>query len=174
MDSRPTASGASPVLVSPATGGTAIAFVFAADIKSGFRELLRHEIERRSRRDQLFLLGGVLEIPDDALGVLHHPPAYISLIDRLALLRVFLQVRDAGEAERQFRVVEMLLPLEVDLEILPFDRMQLVLQPDDTGFAIRGFLLPRKNGLWSTPSISRSLGGLQPAKLSKVVNMSVT
>src|SRR5215218_4123831 len=80
--------------------------------------LLRHEIELRARRNQLLLLGAVLELPDDALGVLHHPPAHIALVDGVTLLRVFLQMRDAGKAERQFRIVEVLLPLEVDLEVL--------------------------------------------------------
>src|ERR1700676_3663379 len=116
-----------------------------ADMNLGCCEGLRYEIERRSRRDQLFLLGRALEIPDDALRVLHHPPADVALVDGLALLRVFLQMRDAGEAERQFRIVEMLLPLEVDLEVLPFDRMQLVLEPDDAGFAVRGRLLAERS-----------------------------
>src|SRR5687768_2610829 len=89
--------------VSPAAGRARVTSVFRSDIAvSGFRELLRHEVERCSRRDQLFLLLAVLEIPDDALGVLHHPPAHVTLVDRLALLRIFLQMRDAGEAEVQF------------------------------------------------------------------------
>jgi hypothetical protein len=53
--------------------------------------------------------------------VLHHPPAYVTLIDRFSFLRVLHEVRDACKAQRQFRVMKVLLTLEVDLEILPFD-----------------------------------------------------
>src|SRR6266568_3569242 len=83
---------------------------------SGLLALLWHEIECRARRNQFLLLGALLEVADDTLGVLHHPPANIPLVDRLTLLRVFLQMRDTGKAERQFRIMKMLLPLEVDLE----------------------------------------------------------
>ena len=34
--------------------------------------------------------------------------------------------------------------------------------------------LPRKNAVWSMPSMMRSFGGSQPANFSSVVNMSVT
>src|SRR5271156_4947057 len=93
--------------LSPAANRGPAAFVSGTGTSLGFREGFWHEVERRSRRDQLFLLGAVLEVPDDALRVLHHPPAYVALVDRLAFLRVFLQVRDAREAKRQLRVVEM-------------------------------------------------------------------
>src|ERR1700752_3135922 len=73
--------------------------------------LLRREVERRPRRDQLFLLHAVLEVADDAVRMLHHPPAHIALVDGLTLLRVLLQMGDAGETERQLRIVEMLLAL---------------------------------------------------------------
>ena len=33
--------------------------------------------------------------------------------------------------------------------------------------------LPRKNGVWSTPSIIRSRGGSHPTNFSKVVNMHI-
>src|SRR5271167_4979577 len=138
MDPRLAASAASPACASAAC---APALVVRADINLGSRKSLRHEVERCSGRDQLFLLGALLEVPDDALRVLHHPPAYVALVDRLAFLRVFLQVRDAREAKRQLRVVEMLLPLEIDLEVLPLHGMQFVLEPDDAGFAIRRWLL---------------------------------
>jgi hypothetical protein len=49
--------------------------------------------------------------------VLHHPPAHVLLVDGLALFRVVLEVRDAREAQRQLRVMEVLLALEVDLEV---------------------------------------------------------
>src|SRR6266702_5464733 len=52
---------------------------------SGLLALLRHEIECRARRNQFLLLGAVLEVPDDALGVLHHPPANVALVDGLTL-----------------------------------------------------------------------------------------
>src|SRR4051794_26090974 len=73
--------------------------------------LLWHEIECCPRRNQFLLLGAILELADDALGVLHHPPADVSLVDGFTLLRVLLQMRDTGKAERQFRIVEVLLPL---------------------------------------------------------------
>ena len=68
--------------------------------------------------------GGLLH---DALGVLHYPPAHITLVDRLSFLRVFLQMGNAREPKRQFRIVEMLLALEVDLEVFPFDGVQFIL-----------------------------------------------
>ena len=64
--------------------------------------LLRHEVEFGPRRDQFLLFHAVLEGADDAVRMLHHPPAHVALIDRLTLLRIFLQVRDAREAQRQF------------------------------------------------------------------------
>src|SRR5206468_4661919 len=103
--------------------------------------LFGDEIERGAGRNQLLFLGALLKIPDDALGMLHHPPANVALVDGITLLRVFLQMRDAGKSQRQFRIVEMLLPLEVDLEVLPLHGVQFVLQPDDAGLAIGGFLL---------------------------------
>src|ERR1700712_5766282 len=125
----------------PAAPFAIVSALVGAVMVSGLGVLLGHEVERGAGRNQFLLLRTVLELPDDALRMLHHPPAHIALVDGLTLLRVLLQMRDAGEAERQFRIVEMLLPLEVDLEVLPLHRMQFVLEPDDAGLAVRGRLL---------------------------------
>src|SRR4051812_15790141 len=101
---------------SPAVRDVAITTA-AAPESASTGVLLRHEVERRSGGDQLLLLGAVFEVADDAMRMLHHPPADVALVDRFPFLRIFLQVGNAGEAERQFRIVEMLLPLEVDLEV---------------------------------------------------------
>src|SRR5712671_4620145 len=107
-----------------AVSAVACAVAVCADIGLRSRSGFRHKVERRARRNELFLLGAVLECLYDPLRVLHHPPAHISLVHGLALFRVFLQVSNAGKAQRQFRVMEMLLALEVDLEVLPFDGVQ--------------------------------------------------
>ena len=67
-----------------------------ADIVRLPRILLRHEIERRAGRNQFFLLHAVLELAHHAMSMLHDPPAHVTLVDRLALLGVFLQMGDAG------------------------------------------------------------------------------
>src|SRR6516164_5231293 len=40
--------------------------------------------------------------------------------------------------------MEVLLALEVDLEILPFDCVQFLVEPDDTGVPVRAFLPAQK------------------------------
>src|SRR5581483_2479445 len=127
----PTAVAPTPCEASRLEQQCVAAFSTAPASLSSVRVLFGHEVERRSRRDQLLLLHAVLEVANDAVGVLHDPPAHVALVDRLALLRVLLEVGDAGKSKRQFRIVEVLLPLEVDLEVLPLHRMQLVLEPDD-------------------------------------------
>src|ERR1700730_8146428 len=133
------------VLVSP--WRSRCAPMLSADRALSPRVRPRHEIERRSGRDELFSLFAFLELPDDAVRVLHHPPAHIALVHGFAFFRVLLEVRNAGKAERQFRVVEVLLALEVDLEVLPFDRVQLFVEPDHAGIPVRGLLLAEKE--WS-------------------------
>src|SRR5262249_2676958 len=104
-----------PGVTSPLRKGRSLSGEGAAcaGTTSSSRVGLRHIVERRSRRDELFLLGALLELPDNSLRVLHHPPAHIALADGLSFLRVLHQVRDPGKAERQFRVVKVLLALEV-------------------------------------------------------------
>src|SRR4051812_10256639 len=113
-----------------------VSALVGAFIASALGVLLGNEVERGAGRNQFLLPGALLEVPDDALRMLHHPPAHVALVDRVPLLRVFLQMRDAGKAERQFRIMEMLLPLEVDLEVLPLHGVQFVLQPDDAGLTV--------------------------------------
>src|SRR5271166_5767611 len=41
----------------------------------------RHEVERRSRRDELLSFLALLKLPDNTMRVLHHPPAHVPLVD---------------------------------------------------------------------------------------------
>src|SRR6516165_1108201 len=120
------------------------ALMLSADRILSPRVRPRHEIERRSGRDKLFSLFAFLELSNDSMRMLHHPPAHVSLVDGFAFFRVLLEVRNAGKTERQFRVVEVLLALEVDLEVLPFDRVQLFVEPDHARVAVRALLLAEK------------------------------
>src|SRR5258708_12246883 len=76
--------------------------------------------------------------------MLHHPPAHVPLVDRFSFFRVLHEVGNAGKYQRQFRIVNVLLTLEVDLEVFPFDGMQFFVKPDDAGIAVRGLLLAKK------------------------------
>src|SRR5215510_3177189 len=105
---------------------------------------LRHEIERRSARDEFFSFFAFLELPNNSARMLHHPPAPVPLVDGLSFFRVLHEVRNAGKTQRQFRVVKVLLALEVDLEVFPFDRVQFFVQPDHAGISVRGLLLAEK------------------------------
>src|SRR5262245_56887477 len=105
---------------------------------------LRHEIERRSARDELFSFFAFLKFPNNSARVLHHPPTHVPLVDGLAFFRVLHKMRNAGKAQRQFRVVKVLLALEVDLEVLPFDGVQFFIEPDYAGVSVRGLLLAKK------------------------------
>src|SRR6266852_6330087 len=127
-----------------AASSAACALAFCADMSLGGRSGSWDEIDRRSGRDELFFLGAVLELPNDPLRVLHHPPAHVPLVDGLSFFRVLHEVRNAGKAQRQLRVVKVLLAFEVDLEVFPFDGMQLVLEPDHAGFSVGLFLLAQK------------------------------
>src|SRR6516165_9694696 len=129
-----------PVFLSPSR----CALMLSANRASSPRVRPRYEIERRSRRDELFLLFAFLELPNDSVRVLHHPPAHVALVHGLAFFRVLHEMGDAGKAERQFRVVEVLLALEVDLEVLPFDCVQLFVEPDHARVAVRSLLLAEK------------------------------
>src|ERR1700730_13967321 len=91
----------------------------------------RDEIQRRPRRDEALLLGALLEVPHDPAGVLHDPPPHERLVDGLPLLRIFWEVDDPGESERDLGVVEVLLALEADLELRPLHRVQFLVQPDE-------------------------------------------
>src|SRR5262249_45423109 len=104
--------------------------VLAGGASLGPRVRPRHEVEWRSCRDELFFLFAFLELPNDSVRVLHHPPAHVALVHGLAFFRVLHEMGDAGKAKGQFRVVEVLLTLEVDLEVLPFDGVQLLVEPD--------------------------------------------
>src|SRR5260370_16888174 len=106
------------------------ALMLSADRGSSPRVRPRHELERRSGRDKLFSLFAFLELSNDSMRMLHHPPAHVALVHGFAFFRVLLEVRNAGKTERQFRVVEVLLALEVDLEVLPFDLLQPSFHPD--------------------------------------------
>src|SRR6516162_64927 len=91
---------------------------------------LRHEIERRSARDEVFSFFTFLKFPNNSARMLHHPPTHVPLVDGLSFFRVLHKMRNAGKAQRQFRVVKVLLPLEVDLEVFPFDGVQFFVEPD--------------------------------------------
>src|SRR5215467_8023373 len=91
---------------------------------------LRHEIQRRSARDEVFSFFTFLKFPNDSARMLHHPPTHVPLVDGLSFFRVLHKMRNAGKAQRQFRVVKVLLPLEVDLEVFPFDGVQFFVEPD--------------------------------------------
>src|SRR6266851_8971502 len=127
-----------------AASSAACAPAFCADMSLGGCSGSWDEIDRRSGRDELFFLGAVLELPNDSLRVLHHPPAHVPLANGFSFFRVLHEVRNAGKAQRQLRVVKVLLALEIDLEVFPFDGMQLVLEPDHAGFAIGGFPCAQK------------------------------
>src|SRR6266481_8221400 len=126
------------VLVFPSRSRCAL--MLSADRGSSPRVRPRHEIERRSGRDKLFSLFAFLELSNDSMRMLHHPPAHVSLVDGFAFFRVLLEVRNAGKTQRQFRVVKVLLALEVDLEVLPFDRVKFFIEPDHAVIAVRVFL----------------------------------
>jgi hypothetical protein len=72
-------------------------------------------------------------------------------------------VTAAGEPEQDLRIVEMLLPLEADLELRPLDRVQFLVQPDE-GALTAGCLAAAENSRWSAPSMTRSVGGSHPAQ----------
>src|SRR5205823_9257019 len=72
------------------------------------RALARHVVERRPAGDEALRLHALLELADEAPGVLHHPPPHVGLVDRLPFLRVLQQVDDAGEPQRHLGVVEVL------------------------------------------------------------------
>src|SRR5262249_20466391 len=110
----------------------------------GSRVGFRHEIQRRSARDELFSFFAFLELPDNAVRMLHHPPAHVALVDRLSFFRILHKVRNAGEAQWEFRIVEVLLAFEVDLEVFPFHGVQLFVQPYHAGVPIRALLLAEK------------------------------
>src|SRR5262245_4476008 len=103
-----------------------------------------HEVERRSARNEFFSLLAFFKRAHDAVRMLHHPPAHVTLVDGLAFLRVLHEVRDAGKAEPQLRIVEVLLALEVDLEVLPLDSMQLFVEPHHAILSVRVLLLAEK------------------------------
>src|SRR5258708_14779848 len=129
------------------------ALMLSADRGSSPRVRPRYEIERRSGRDKLFSLFAFLELSNDSMRMLHHPPAHVSLVDGFAFFRVLLEVRNAGKTQRQFRVVTVLLSLEVHLEYLPFDRVQFLVEPDHARVALRGFLLAEKEGTLMDPFV---------------------
>src|SRR3981081_4350094 len=96
-----------------AVSSVACAPAVCANMSLRSRSGFRHEVERSAGRDEVFFLGAVLEFPYDSLRVLHHPPAHVSLVHGLPFFRVLLQVSDAGKAQRQLRIVKVLLALEV-------------------------------------------------------------
>src|SRR5262245_60043999 len=100
-----------------------------------------HEVEWRSARNEFFSLLAFFERAHDAVRMLHHPPAHITLVDGLAFFRVLHEVRDAGKAEPQLRIVEVLLALEVDLEVLPLDGVQFFVEPYHAILPVRVLLL---------------------------------
>src|SRR5579859_4377115 len=150
MSSRPTAAPAPTAKDAPPLRGASsleqqcVAACSTTPALASACVLLRHEVERRAGRNQLFLLHAVLELAHDAVGVLHDPPAHVTLVDRLALLRILLQVGDARKAERQLGIMEVLLALEVDLEVLPLHSMQFVLEPDHAGLAAGLLMLAKE------------------------------
>src|SRR5260370_10422391 len=115
------------------------ALMLSADRGSSPRVRPRYEIERRSGRDKLFSLFSFLELSNDSMRMLHHPPAHVSLVDGFAFFLVLLDARNAGKAQRQVRVVKVLLALEVELDVLPFDPGQFLVAPDHARVAVRAF-----------------------------------
>src|SRR5256885_1561920 len=53
---------------------------------------LRHEVERRSGRDEIFSFFAFLELPNNSVRMLHHPPTHVPLVDGLSFFRVLLEV----------------------------------------------------------------------------------
>src|SRR4029450_5578694 len=104
----------------------------------------RHEVERRSGRYEFFFLFAFLELPNDPVRVLHHPPAHVALVHGFAFFWIFHEVSDASKAQWQFRGGEVLLAFEVDLEILPFDGVQFFVEPDHAGVPVRGLVFAEK------------------------------
>src|SRR6516225_10869077 len=45
---------------------------------------LRHEIERRSARDEVFSFFTFLKFPNNSARMLHHPPTHVPLVDGLS------------------------------------------------------------------------------------------
>src|SRR5260370_3349194 len=88
------------------------ALMLSADRTLSPRVRPRHEIERRSGRDKLFSLFAFLELSNDSMRMLHHPPAHVSLVHGFALFRVLLELRNPCRTDRQFRVVEFCLALD--------------------------------------------------------------
>src|ERR1700691_256002 len=125
-----------PVVSTAARPGVSSGLVAQAVPAGGARIHRRDKAEGRARRDQPLLFGALLELPHQAPGVLHDPPADECLVDGLPLLRVFEEVDDPGKAEWDLGVVEVLLALEADLELRPLDRVQLVVQPDEGTFPV--------------------------------------
>jgi len=68
--------------------------------------------------------------------MLHYPPSHVPLVNRLSFFRVLHKMRNTGEAQRQFRIVKVLLALEVDLEVFPFDGVQFFVEPDDASVSV--------------------------------------
>src|SRR5713101_3615544 len=117
---------------------TFCAGVFRVDTSLDSRVGLWHEVERRSGRDEFFSFFALLKLPNNSMCVLHHPPAHVPLIDGFSFFRVLHEMRNAGKAQRQFRVVKVLLALEVDLEVFPFNGVQFFIEPDYAVVPVRG------------------------------------
>src|SRR5712671_331423 len=148
----------------PPTSG-ASAFSASKGLSSRIR--FWYEVEWRSGRDEFLPLFAFLEVPDDTVCMLHHPPAHIALVHGFAFLRILLEVRNAGETQRQFRVVKVLLALEVDLEVLPFDRVKFFIEPDHAVIAVRVFLFAEREGALVDAVDDPILRGLAPGEAQK-------
>ena len=83
-------------------------------------------------------------------------------------------MRDARKAQWQFGVVKVLLAFEVYLEIPPLNGVQLLIEPDYAGVAIRRLLLAEKEWSLVSPVDEPIAWRLTPGKTSNVVKMSVT
>ena len=66
----------------------------------GSRIGFRHEIQRRSARDELFSFFAFLELPHNAARMLHYPPAHVPLVDRFSFFWVLHEVGNAGKTQR--------------------------------------------------------------------------